>query len=263
MLDSYPIAPDPKIMLRRRVRTNLPFLRRFGRALTGDQRLADTAVLQLMEVLVTTPEQSWPQGNVKVMLYRWLLRFLRDTSATIAVTSGMVGPTSIARQAQLLHMVEGFDVAEVAEILEIGVGDVHAHLIDAGQAIGSYCSTQVLIIEDEPLISLQLEAIVFELGLQIAGVAATRNQAVAAAKLNRPGLILSDVQLADGSSGIDAVGDICREPSSSVIFITAYPERLLTGERTEPIFLITKPFNAEAVKATINQALFLSSGGCA
>jgi hypothetical protein len=41
-----------------------------------------------------------------------------------------------------------------------------------------------------------------------------------------------------------------------VIFITAFPERLLTGERPEPTFLITKPFQPETVKAAIGQALF-------
>jgi hypothetical protein len=44
--------------------------------------------------------------------------------------------------------------------------------------------------------------------------------------------------------------------SAPVIFITAYPERLLTGERPEPAFLITKPFQPETVKAAIGQALF-------
>jgi hypothetical protein len=41
-----------------------------------------------------------------------------------------------------------------------------------------------------------------------------------------------------------------------VVFITAYPERFLTGDRPEPAFLITKPFLIETVKAVISQALF-------
>ena len=45
-----------------------------------------------------------------------------------------------------------------------------------------------------------------------------------------------------------------------VIFITAFPERLLTGERPEPTFLITKPFQPETVKAAIGQALFFHPG---
>ena len=73
---------------------------------------------------------------------------------------------------------------------------------------------------------------------------------------HRPGLVLADIQLADGSSGIDAVKDILGRFDVPVIFITAFPERLLTGERPEPTFLITKPFQPETVKAAIGQALF-------
>jgi CheY-like chemotaxis protein len=72
----------------------------------------------------------------------------------------------------------------------------------------------------------------------------------------KPGLVLADIQLADGSSGLDAVNEMLKSFSVPVVFITAYPERLLTGERPEPAFLITKPFQPETVKAVISQALF-------
>src|SRR3546814_16267531 len=75
----------------------------------------------------------------------------------------------------------------------------------------------------------------------------------------RPGLVLADIQLADNSSGIDAVKDILGEFSVPVIFITAFPERLLTGERPEPTFLITTPFQRSTVKATIAQAPFFEN----
>ena len=71
-----------------------------------------------------------------------------------------------------------------------------------------------------------------------------------------PGLILADIQLADGSSGIDAAYEILQRIYSPLIFITAYPERLLTGDRVEPTFIITKPFKPEMVKAMVSQALF-------
>ena len=73
-----------------------------------------------------------------------------------------------------------------------------------------------------------------------------------------PDLILSDIQLADGSSGIDAVNEILARTALPVIFITAFPESLLTGERPEPAFLVTKPFNEDMVKALISQALFFN-----
>ena len=117
-------------------------------------------------------------------------------------------------------------------------------------------ATTVLIIEDEPVIAADIQALVMELGHRVSEVATTRAEARAAAERNPPGLILADIQLADGSSGIDAVRDILVDTAASVIFITAFPERLLTGERPEPTFLITKPFQPETVKAAISQALF-------
>ena len=98
--------------------------------------------------------------------------------------------------------------------------------------------------------------IVQAMGHDVTGVARTHTAAIELAGKHRPDLILADIQLADGSSGIDAVKDILARLDVPVIFITAFPERLLTGERPEPTFLITKPFQPETVKAAIGQALF-------
>jgi CheY-like chemotaxis protein len=117
----------------------------------------------------------------------------------------------------------------------------------------------VLIIEDEPIIAMDIETIVRDLGHNVTGVAVTRDEAVAQARQSPPGLVLADIQLADDSSGIDAVKDILAEFSVPVIFITAFPERLLTGTRPEPTFLITKPFQRSTVKAAIAQALFFDA----
>jgi hypothetical protein len=62
--------------------------------------------------------------------------------------------------------------------------------------------------------------------------------------------------LADGSSGLEAVNDLLTTLEVPVIFITAYPERYLTGERPEPTFLISKPYQASTVSALVSQALF-------
>ena len=114
----------------------------------------------------------------------------------------------------------------------------------------------VLIIEDEAIISADIQSLVKELGHRVTGTATTHDEAVDAVARHRPGLVLADIQLADGSSGIDAVKDILKDIDVPVIFITAFPERLLTGERPEPTFLITNPFQPETVKAAISQALF-------
>jgi CheY-like chemotaxis protein len=160
------------------------------------------------------------------------------------------------RAALLLTAVEGFSVNEVAEILDETPEAVEALIVDAQQQIEGQLASRVLIIEDESVIALDLENLVVELGHEAVGIAATRDEAVAKARMLKPGLILADINLGEGGSGIDAVSEILRGFDVPVIFITAYPERLLTGERPEPTYLITKPFLPETVQATIGQALF-------
>jgi CheY-like chemotaxis protein len=165
----------------------------------------------------------------------------------------------LSRVAFLLRGLEGFSIDEIASMLQCEPADVDALLTRAGQEIAERIATGILIIEDEPIIAMDLEALVLDLGHRVTHVARTRTEAVAAIEADKPGLVLADINLADGSSGLDAVNEIVRELSLPVIFITAYPERLLTGERPEPTFLITKPFQAETVKAIISQALFFDS----
>ena len=162
----------------------------------------------------------------------------------------------LPRVAFLLRAVEGFSSAEIATLLDRPPEAVAGLLAQAGREIAAHIRTEVLIIEDEPIIAMDLEALVVDLGHQVTEVARTHKEAIAAIARRQPGLVLADVHLADGSSGLEAVSEILRTHSVPVIFITAYPERLLTGERPEPTFLITKPFQPDTVRAVISQALF-------
>jgi CheY-like chemotaxis protein len=156
----------------------------------------------------------------------------------------------------LLRTVEGFSVADAAAILGATEEEVEALVTEAGREIAERVATDVLIIEDESLIAQDIEFIARDLGHRIIGVARTHQEAVELAARKRPGLILADIQLADGSSGLNAVNEMLESFDAPVIFITAFPERLLTGERPEPAFLISKPYKVDTVKATISQALF-------
>ncbi|HMA13491.1 MAG TPA: response regulator, partial [Kiloniellaceae bacterium] len=167
--------------------------------------------------------------------------------------------TPRSRQALLLTAMEGFTREEAAAILEADDEEISVLLAGAIEEIDRQTATEVLIIEDEPIIAMDLEGIVEGLGHKVAAIADTRRSAVEAARTHNPGLVLADIQLADGSSGIDAVTDILSDFEVPVIFITAYPDRLLTGERPEPTFLITKPFQESTVQAAISQALFFES----
>ena len=159
----------------------------------------------------------------------------------------------------MLTSVEGFSSAQVAQILDMSIERVTELVSQAGKEIAEQVATDVMIIEDEPLIAMDLEAVVQGLGHRVTGVARTHAEAIALVKKERPGLVLADIQLADGSSGLDAVNEILLSFDMPVIFITAFPERLLTGERPEPTFLITKPFETNTVRAIVSQALFFGT----
>jgi len=247
---------------------HLPYLRRFSRALTGSQRSGDTYVINVLEALVAAPDAFNPDNDPRLELFRAYCRYWNSVplnqGAETYEEDAEAGPqerrleaiTPLARQAFLLMSVEDFSIEETAYILGVPEAQVSALVDQAGREIAEQVATDVLIIEDEPLFAMDIEALVTSLGHEVSAVARTRKEAIAAVNQHRPGLVLADIQLADGSSGLDAVNEMLASFSVPVVFITAYPERLLTGERPEPAFLITKPFQPETVKAIISQALF-------
>jgi len=160
------------------------------------------------------------------------------------------------RAALLLTAVEAFSLEEAAFILDETAEEVEKAIVNAQAMIDRDLQSRILIIEDEPIIALDLENLVTELGHKVVGTASTAKDAVAKAHSERPGLVLADINLGEGGSGIDAVSEILNSFDIPVIFITAYPEKLLTGERPEPTYLIAKPFLPETVQATVGQALF-------
>jgi DNA-directed RNA polymerase specialized sigma24 family protein/DNA-binding NarL/FixJ family response regulator len=235
----------------------LPFLRRYARALTGSQTLGDAAVREVLEALLVAPEEFDTSRPARQELYR-VFNHLWFGMAPIERESGLITSLSMrTRQSLLLTAIEGFSIADTADILGSSSEDVISEISAARQAISDSLHASVMIIEDEPIIALHIRSIVEELGHNVVGVARTRNEAVALALKVEPELVLADISLADGSSGIDAVKDILETLDVPVIFITAFPERLLTGERPEPAYLITKPFEPETVMAAIGQALMV------
>ena len=242
---------------------HLPYLRRYARALTGSQTSGDAYVRASLEALLEGNAELAKDVPPRIALYR-LFHVLWSSSgkyeSSAAKRSGVEGrlqallPTN--REALLLTAVEGFTIPEVAKILDWSENDVEQAISAALKSIDRDLESRVLIIEDETIIALDIENLVAEMGHKVTGIATTRDDAIRMAKEQRPDIILTDIQLADGSSGIDAAVAILKDFDIPVIFITAYPERLLTGERPEPTYLITKPFSRDTVRATLGQALF-------
>ncbi|WCT73378.1 response regulator [Sphingomonas naphthae] len=248
---------------------HLPFLRRYARALTGSQQHGDNYVRATLQAIVAAPDDFPREVDARVGLYRMFQGIWASTNLDQDENDGVGGGdiasarlariTPRSRQALLLTAMEGFTSEDAGYLMETDAAEVDDLVSEALSEIERQTHADVLIIEDEPIIAMDLETIVRDLGHNVTGVAVTRDEAVAQAIAQRPGLVLADIQLADDSSGIDAVKDILAEFAVPVIFITAFPERLLTGERPEPTFLITKPFQRSTVKAAISQALFFDS----
>jgi CheY-like chemotaxis protein len=242
----------------------IPHLRRYARALSGSQAAGDSAVEVLLERLVAEPGlfdagADGREESFRVFSLVWnksAPAFAADPFAPAMPDQRMEALGPVARQAFLLTAVEGFTPGQAARILDLPREKIALLIGEAGRVISEQVASKVAIIEDEPMIAMDLESIVSSLGHEVVGPARTHSEAVALAHAEQPGLVLADIRLADGSSGLEAVNEILENCATRVIFITAYPESLLTGERPEPTFLISKPFRAETVKALVSQALF-------
>ena len=198
---------------------HLPYLRRYARALTGDQTTADNYVrvtLQAVAAGESSPDEALPP---RTALYHIFHAIWRTTGARLEASEDdgpkladhthrlqRIAPRS--RQAFLLTALEGFTLSETAQILDADFPEVEALVAQAQAEIDAELATTVLIIEDEPVIAADIEALVRELGHDVTDIAATRREAMDAVARKLPGLVLADIQLADGSSGIDAVKDI-------------------------------------------------------
>lgn len=247
------------------VTRHLPYLRRYARALTGSQTAGDAYVAATLESIIA--DRSAFEGKLltRPAFFQYFTKIWNSvplngvaepTAKGLPAERRLSHITPLPRQAFLLIALEGFSEADAAQILEIPVAQLRSLVEESGRELAADIATDVLIIEDEAFIAFDLEALVESLGHRVIGIARTHQEALAITRGKQPGLILADIQLADGSSGIDAVNDLLASFEVPVIFITAYPERFLTGERPEPAFLIAKPYQPATVSAVLSQALF-------
>jgi len=247
------------------VAQHLPYLRRYARALSGSQTSGDAYVAATLEALIQDPKVLDGTSSTRIGLYQLFTKIWNSVAVNSKASDGdpnqpverhLAQIAPLPRQAFLLVALEGLSEDDAAKVLDVNVPKLRELVEQSGRELAAEIATDVLIIEDETFIALDLEGLVEGLGHKVLGVARTHSEAIALAKIKRPGIILADIQLADGSSGLDAVNEMLRTFEVPVIFITAYPERFLTGERPEPAFLIAKPFQPATVSAVLSQALF-------
>ncbi len=248
---------------------HLPYLRRYARALTGNQTSGDQYAVAVLETVVADSDMLMSHRDPKVGLFAVFHSIWASSGAPVAEADDLVGGaaqshlaklTHNSREALLLNTIEGFTHSEVGSIMNVEEAEAR-HLIDVAiREMEASVTGSVLVIEDEAIIAMDISAIVEGMGHRVTGNARTHTEAVEMAGAERPELILADIQLADNSSGVEAVNEILAQFGDiPVIFITAFPERLLTGERPEPAFLINKPYTEEQVRSAVSQAMFFSS----
>lgn len=249
---------------------HLPSLRRYARCLTGSQERGDRYVRVCLETILEDVSLVAGCADVRQGLYKafhalWLGLQNHIDADPLA---GAGGANKVERHIRALPVMERetlllttlaeFSVDAAADILNVDRDEALGYLERARADLNSQTATRVLIIEDEPIIAFDLAKTVTEMGHTVIGIADTCDRAVELARAKRPGIVLADIQLRDGSSGIDAANEITDAMDVPVVFVTAFPERLLTGEQREPTYLITKPFDTDVLRVTISQALLLT-----
>ncbi|PUB14920.1 response regulator [Yoonia sediminilitoris] len=250
------------------IAAELPYLRRYTRALTGSQARGDQYTIATLEAILKDRTAFENGDPTKVNLFKcfhaiWVTSGQQLADSDDALRSRAQGLlaklTANSREALLLRTIEDFSIDHISKIIQIDVEEVRRLISVANAELATSVQGRVLIIEDEPIIAADLTAIVAGLGHEVIGVARTHKEAVEMGGDGNADLILSDIQLADNSSGIDAVHDLLGIMDVPVIFITAFPERLLTGDKPEPAFLISKPFHEAQVQSAVSQAMFFAS----
>ena len=227
----------------------LPYARRFARALSGGQASGDALVTEAVRVLLAGEDAI--DGDARLALYKGVTEQAGEPDPNPLATA----LTAEQRKLLLLTSLEEVPLPAAATILGLSVAEAEAALASARDQLRQAAATDVLIIEDEPIIAMDIEELVASCGHRVVGVAATESDAVAIAERCRPGLILADINLGTGGDGTSAVSRILRNHYAPVIFVTAYPERLLTGDALEPAFVITKPFEPLTLAIATYQAV--------
>ena len=228
----------------------LPYARRYARALTGSQPRGDALVADSLREINAEDSDGL---EARHLLYRSVTRGFELTANGSPYAGGHLSQRQ--RQLLLLTSLEEVPVAKAAVVLSTSLPEAEAQLSAAMDHLRNGAATDVLIIEDEPVIAMDIEELVTSCGHNVVGVASSEAEAVELAEKHRPGLILADINLGEGGDGTSAVARIMQHHYAPVIFVTAYPERLLTGESVEPAFVITKPFEPLTLAIATYQAV--------
>jgi DNA-binding LytR/AlgR family response regulator len=118
--------------------------------------------------------------------------------------------------------------------------------------------TNVLVIEDESIVSKDIQHSLKKLGYNVVGAASTGEKAIELAAELKPDVVLMDIMLKGQMTGIEAAEQIKANMSVPVIYLTAYADEgtLAKAKVTEPYGYIIKPFKEIDIHTSIEMALY-------
>jgi len=118
--------------------------------------------------------------------------------------------------------------------------------------------SNILVVDDEAIITMQLEERLSAMGYTVAGMVASGEEAVSKAKSTCPDLVLMDIVMPGKMNGIEAAKIITQELDIPVVFVTSYADDTIIekAKNVRPYGYIVKPFNELEIKAAIEVALF-------
>jgi CheY-like chemotaxis protein len=236
----------------------LPYGRRYARALMGSQERGDAVVATALRATLAELPPGMSDAGARSALYLAISDDVRRAPPPPPPGTGTQsndGTSLLQRMLLLLTALEEQPLAAAATACRLEIEVAERELRAAREGVRANAAARVLIIEDEPIIALDIQDLVERCGHSVVGIASTESEAVQIARAERPNLVLADINLGAGGDGVAAVSRILRDVTAPVIFVTAFPERLLTGEAVEPAFVITKPFDPTTLAVATYQAV--------
>ncbi|MEO1040876.1 MAG: response regulator [Pseudomonadota bacterium] len=242
-------------------RSPLAVVRQFARAVFADRLIGDEVMRMTMARVSIDPASS-ESSVVDVMaafMHSWRIALDERPANPVlfsdaALMDALPHPPDEARLLLLMVDVMGLRPDQAAQV--IGIEHNAASVLEtARQSLQVERKARAVVVEDEPLIASDIAAILNHLGVDVAGQAASAEDAVKVMRDVRPDLILADYNLEGDNTGMDAVLEIHGELECPVVFITGFPDRVLQGDEIEPDFVIGKPYTPENVRAAVVHCL--------
>jgi CheY-like chemotaxis protein len=247
-----------------RLRDTVPRLRRYARAALGDRDRADDCVARAVAAASATGATA---SDLETALYHELYRRLADAPVAAPGDTGrqveaqlladdVRGLEPRRAHALLLRRLEGLDAGVAGAVMGLSPEEVDRLVGEAMAALRKRLLAKVLIIEDDTLVAEHIAAVLTGVGHAVTAIAASVEEALAAARTRRPDVVFADVELGGSASGIDAVAAIRDAGPVRTVYVTAYPERVLArGADAAATCLVTKPFDEARLRTAMAAAL--------